>query len=394
MIDQITTFLQQHLSDYLADLEALVNVDCGTDHKPGVDAVGAKMAAWLEETGCQVTRFPLEDYGDCLLATLQGTGEGRVLLLGHLDTVYPVGTVARRPLRIEGNRALGPGVIDMKGGLLVGLYALKALRNAGFQDFAELGFFLNTEEEIGSPVSQTLYADAARQADAVLVLEPARANGDIVGSRKGGGTYKLTVHGRAAHAGVEPEKGANAIVELAHQIQKLWRLNDLNPGTTVSPGVVGGGTRSNVVPDQAWVEVDVRVETPEAIEALDRAVRDAAAHPQVSGTRVVVEGGVHAPPMPRTPANAFLARLAQQAARELGFEVGIAHTGGMSDANHVAGLGTPVLDGLGPVGGNSHTPEEYLEVDSVVPRTALLARLIQLVCAERASLQALRAVQS
>lgn len=383
-------FLQEQLPTYLSDLEALVNVDCGTDHKPGVDAVGEMMQVWLEALDCSITRFPQTDYGDCLLTTLEGSGQARVLLIGHLDTVYPTGTVAERPLRFDGNRAIGPGVSDMKAGLLTGLYALKALRAAGFDDFAEIGFFLNTEEEVGSPVSRSLYARAAQQADIALVLEAARANGDIVGSRKGGGKYTLTVHGRAAHAGVEPERGANAIVELAHQIQGLWALNGLHAGTTVNPGIVQGGTRTNVVPDFARVEVDVRVGAPEAIEPLDRAIHRLAARPQVAGTRVEVEGGVSVPPMPHTPAIAFLAQLAQSAARELGFEIGIAHTGGTSDANYVAASGTPVLDGLGPIGGLDHSPDEYLEVDSIVPRTALLVRLIQSVCSNRGDLTAIR----
>lgn len=382
-MDPILAFLQQHLPDYLADLEALVNVDCGTDHKPGVDAVGEMMQARLEAIGCSVTRFPLADYGDCRLATLRGSGQVRVLLIGHLDTVYSMGAVAERPLRFEGDRAVGPGVCDMKAGLLTGLYALKALRATGFDEFAEISFFLNSDEEVGSPVSRALYAEAARRADVALVLEAARANGDIVGSRKGGGLYVLTVHGRAAHAGVEPEKGANAIVELAHQIQGLGGLNGLHPGTTVNPGIVQGGSRTNVVPDLARVEVDVRVGTPEAIDPLDQAIRQLAAAPQVAGARVEVEGGIHTPPMPHRPAIAFLARLAQAAARDLGFEIGIAHTGGTSDANYVAESGTPVLDGLGPIGGLDHSPGEYLDVDSIVPRTALLARLIQSVCRNR-----------
>ncbi len=389
-MDAILSFLQTQLPNYLSNLETLVNVDCGTHHKPGVDAVGAHMQAWLEEIGCQVTRFPLAEYGDCLFATLPGRGTARVLLLGHLDTVYPVGTVAERPLRFEGQRAIGPGVSDMKAGLLTGLYALKALQAVGFDEFAELGFFLNSEEEVGSPVSHTLYAEPARRADAVFVLEAARANGDIVGSRKGGGTYTLTVHGRAAHAGVEPEKGANAVVELARLIQALWRLNGLHPGTTVNPGVVRGGTRANVVPDFAQVEVDVRVETPEAIASLERTLHELAAQPQVHGTRVEVGGGIEMPPMPRTPAITYLAQQAQRIARTLGFEIGVSHTGGMSDANHVAALGTPVLDGLGPVGGADHSPDEYLELESIVPRTALLAHLIQTACRARDELAALR----
>jgi glutamate carboxypeptidase len=235
-------FLESSRSALLADLAALVNVDCGTHDKVGVDRVGEWVGARCAEWGWEVERFPQAAYGDCWLARLRGDGPGRVLLIGHLDTVYPDGTAAARPMRFEGEKVLGPGVCDMKGGLLVGMYALRALQTAGFRDFAELAFFFNSEEEVSSPVSRPLYTPVARTMDAALVLESARANGDIVSARKGSGDFTLKVTGRAAHAGVEPEKGANAVVELAHQIVALHRLNGLAPGVTVNPGVIGGGT--------------------------------------------------------------------------------------------------------------------------------------------------------
>lgn len=379
MQESITEFLDHHLSDYLADLERLVNIDCGTHNKAGVDAVGAMVREMLEARNWSVQVHPQAQYGDCLEARLAGQGRARIMLLGHLDTVYPDGTAAERPLRFEDDRALGPGVSDMKSGLLTGIYAVDALLTAGFRGFSELIFFINSEEEVGSPVSTPIYTHIAQaqKLDAALVLEAARANGDIVSARKGGGEFHIRVTGREAHAGVEPEKGANAIVELAHQIQAITALNGLNPGTTVNVGVIRGGTRPNVVPAFAEAEVDVRVVEAVGIAALENAVAKLAKDTVVPGTKVEISGGVSKPPMEKTPAVAFLVELAQQAARRLGFEVQDTLTGGMSDANSLAAIGVPVLDGLGPIGGDDHSPHEYLDVTSIVPRTAMLALLIQ-----------------
>ncbi|NOZ28841.1 MAG: M20 family metallopeptidase [Chloroflexi bacterium] len=370
------SYLEQHLSDYMADLRELVEFDSGSHNKAGVDRAATIMAGHLESIGCQVERIPLTDYGDCVVGRLRGNGRLRLLLLGHLDTVYPDGTAAQRPLRIEGNRAYGPGVADMKSGLLTGVYALRALREAGFEDFEEIAFFCNSEEEVGSPASRRLYTPLANRADAAFVLESARADGSIVTERKGGGTIRVRVLGRAAHAGVEPEKGASAILELAHLIVAAHRLNGVRPGTTVNVGVARGGTRSNVVPDHAEAAIDVRIMSVEDQEAVWAGLHAEAMHPTVPGTQVILSSRGFTPPMPRTPATALLAKLAQAEARQLGFTLTEASTGGRSDGNFCAAGGTPVLDGLGPIGGDDHSPREYLEVDSIVPRTALLAGLI------------------
>ena len=385
----MTTWLQERLPKFLDDLRALVNVDCGTSNKAGVDVVGRLFRDRLRAAGFELTEFPLAEYGDCCLATLRGTGQARILLIGHLDTVYPDGVAAERPMRIEGRRILGPGVSDMKAGLLAGLYAVRALQHVGLRDFGRIDFFVNTEEEVGSPASQPLYRPVAMQADAALVLESARASGDIVSARKGGAVYRFTVLGHQAHAGVEPEKGANAIVELTRCIQELTALNGLHPGTTVNVGVIGGGTRSNVVPDLAWAEVDARFSTVEAGQVLDRAIRQVAMPPQVPGTRIEVSGGVEKGPMEKTAATAYLVDLARDVAGQLGFTFQDVQTGGMSDGNHIGELGVPTLDGLGPIGGEDHSPNEYLELDSIVPRTALLAGLIAAIAAHRDPLSAI-----
>jgi glutamate carboxypeptidase len=225
--------------------------------------------------------------------------------------------------------------------------------------------------------------------DAALVLEGARANGNIVSARKGSGQYTLRVKGKSAHAGVEPEKGANAILELSHQIIALHQLNGIAPGVTVNAGVIGGGTRSNVVPDEAWAKLDMRAVDRVGAEAIDRAIRETIRHITVAGTSVEIEGSMAFTPMAKTPAVALLVQFAQEVAHELGFEVQDQSTGGASDANTITSFGIPVLDGLGPIGGLDHSPNEYIELDSIVPRTALVAGLIQRICAEREQLKQL-----
>lgn len=389
-MEKILSFLETTLSNYLTDLSALVNLDCGTENKAGVDQVGAWIRDRCTAWGWEVQRFPLSDYGDCWLARLRGRGSGRIMLIGHLDTVYPDGTAASRPMRFAGPKIMGPGVCDMKGGLLVGMYAMRALQTAGFDDFAELVFFFNSEEELGSPVSRTLYTPVVQQMDAALVLEAARMNGDIVSARKGAGVYTVRVNGKAAHAGVEPEKGANAVLEMAHQVIAFQKLNGIAPGVTVNTGVISGGTQHNVVPEYAELEVDVRAIDLAGVAAIRHAIAGLNGQTTVPGTQVQIQGGFSYFPMAKTPATAFLVKLAQEAAQELGFKVKDAATGGASDANMISALDVPVLDGLGPVGGLDHGPDEYIEQVSIVPRTALLVGLLQRILARRDDLTRLR----
>lgn len=385
-----SSFLEAALPQYLSDLGVLVNVDCGTFTKAGVDFCGEWVNQRGHEWGWDMEYFPHREFGNCYLARIHGKGKGRYLLLAHLDTVYPEGTAAQRPMRQEGDRLLGPGVCDMKGGVLTGMYAVRALEAAGFDDFDELQIFYSCDEEVGSLVGKQFYTPYVKKADAVLVLEGARANGNIVSARKGSGTYTLRVHGQSAHAGVEPEKGANAILELAHQIIALHQLNGVAPGVTVSAGIVGGGTRTNVVPDDAFVECDVRATDPDGARRAHEAIMQLAERTHVPRTRVEVSGEFGYPPMAKTPAIGYMVELAQAAANELGFSVQDQATGGASDANNVAQFGIPVLDGLGPMGGLDHSPDEYILLDSIVPRTALLAGLIEKLCHHHTELVALR----
>ncbi len=384
-------YLQNNYEAFLRDLNELVSVDCGTHNKAGVDVVGAWVGKRCADWGWQVERLAQAQYGDLWKASLGGRGSGRILLLGHLDTVYADGTAAARPMRFEGEKLLGPGVCDMKGGLLVGLYAVRALQQAGFADFEEITFLFNSEEEVGSPVSMPVYLGEAEKVDVALVLEAARANGNVVSARKGSGTYRLRVAGRSAHAGVEPEKGINAVVELGHRILALQSLDGIVAGASVNATRIGGGTVSNAIPDAAWVDVDVRAVDALGAQAVERAIKEEAGRPcAVPGATVRLEGKFSFPAMERTPAVARLAALAMAAAEALGFQIGESATGGASDGNNIGAKGVPVLDGLGPVGGLDHGPEEYILPASIVPRAALLAWLIRRVLGEREALRALR----
>jgi glutamate carboxypeptidase len=373
----IKSWIEDHLPEYLDILGTLVNVDCGTTNKSGVDHVGRLFRGYLQDAGFELTEYPLVQYGDCCLATYHGNGKARILLMGHLDTVYPDGTAAARPMRFENHHILGPGVCDMKAGLLTGLYAIRALQQVKYSNFAQIDFFLNSDEEIDSPASRALYQTTAALADAALVLESARMNGDIVSARKGCGNYRIHVRGRQAHAGVEIEKGANAIVELMHCILALSALNGLQPGTTVNVGLVDGGIRPNVVPDEAWAEFDVRFVTSADGLALDRAFHQVASRTHIPGTHIEITGGIEKNPMEKTAASAYLIDLVQRVGNHLGIRFRDIQTGGTSDGNYVSEMGIPTLDGLGPIGGLDHSPDEYIDMDSIVNRTALLAGFIK-----------------
>jgi glutamate carboxypeptidase len=293
-----------------------------------------------------------------------------------MDTVFPEGTAAERPFRVQGDRAFGPGVSDMKGGLLSGVFAVRSLRRAGLAGFDSVTYVCNPDEEIGSPWSGPHILDRAREADVCFVLEGARENGDIVSSRKGVADVRLSVHGRAAHAGVEPERGRSAALQAAHTTIALHELNGRWPGVTVNVGVIHGGTRPNVVTERCELQVDVRGPTARSFEQALDAVRAVAASTVVPDTTIEVTPMSGFPPMEKTEATAALVSTAQAIASALGFAVKDAATGGASDANPVAGLGVPTLDGLGPVGGGDHAPDEWLDLSSVVPRMAMLAALI------------------
>ncbi len=382
---ELRSFVEKRFPAYLEGLEATVNVDCGTFVVDGVRRIADFMQERFEAAGWEVERRPHtagdgaeEQLGDLLIARLTGgSPDGRrVLLIGHMDTVFPEGTAAERPFRMEGSRAFGPGVSDMKGGLLGGFHAVGALRDAGFDGFAAITYVCNPDEEIGSPWSSRAIRELAPKHDVCFVLEGARENGDIVSSRKGVADVVVRVTGRAAHAGVEPERGRSAVLQAAHTVVGLHELNGRWPGVTVNAGVIAGGTRANVVAERCELRVDVRAPRVDSFEAALEEVRRVASERAVPDVEVEVVVRTGFPPMERTEATAHLVEQAKAIASELRYEVNDAATGGASDANVVSGLGVPVLDGMGPVGGADHAPGEWLDLDSVVPRVTLLAAMI------------------
>jgi glutamate carboxypeptidase len=365
---------------YLADLERLVNTDCGSYTPEGVDEIGRFVAGFLEEAGAEVEARPDPQgrFGSTIVGTFRGDATGpRVVLIGHMDTVFDPGTAAARPFRIDADgRAYGPGVTDMKSGLLAGLYAVRALAARGPLPFERLTFIANPDEEVGSLSSTPHIRELAADADVALVLECARANGDIVSSRKGILDARITVHGRAAHAGVEPEKGRNAILAGADLVQRLHLLNGRWDGVTVNVGVIRGGTRPNVVAEQCDLEVDVRAVGRDELEEVEREIRAQIRSLSVQETTAELTEMARWWPMEKLDRSSRLVAHTVALADRLGFAVQDTATGGASDANSTAGMGIPSLDGLGPIGGNDHSPSEYLEVPSVVPRTALVAALL------------------
>ncbi|HXT35561.1 MAG TPA: M20 family metallopeptidase [Chloroflexota bacterium] len=382
LTSDLSTYLSTRLDAYIEDLLLLSGIDCGTHDKQGVDRVGAWVLARCAANGWTTRLHPRPKGGDIVEATIRGDGHRRLLLLAHMDTVYPDGVAAARPIRIDGDILLGPGTADMKAGLLAGIYALEALRAVDPLPFAEVVYLFTADEETGSVESRALIEETARACDAALVLEAARATGAIVGARKGVWEYELRVQGRSAHAGVEPEKGRNALLEMAHQIVALQGLNGVIPGVTVNVGVAGGGTATNVVPEAATIHVEARAFEPEDLRAIDARIRAIAATPTVPDTATELSVRKGFPPMPRTPATEQLAAMAAGIAAELGFPLDAVSTGGASDASLVAGAGIPVLDGLGPIGGDDHSPREWIAVSSIVPRVTLLAALIARVAAQ------------
>lgn len=374
---------EKSLPALLDDLRVIVNIDSGTFTKPGIDRVGAYLQERFRDFGFSTSFDRQVEYGDHLVAIHTGQKpEGpRLLLIGHIDTVFPEGEALRRPFALAKSAghdiATGPGVLDMKSGVLMGMYAMRQLIESGKDSYSRTTFVCNSDEEVGSPSSRPLIQDLAKQADAVLVLEPGRTEGTVVSSRRGCGQYRVEVHGLSAHAGVEPQLGRNAILELSYQVQKMQALNGTVPGTTLSVGIIRGGERTNVVPDYAYFDMDVRAVSQEAMRALEAAMRKVTTQRHLQGTHITLSGSMLCQPFERNRDNERLVRLAKEAGRELGIQVQEAGSGGASDANSTAAMGIPTLDGLGAGGGLAHNPGEYIELEYLPKRVALIAGLIR-----------------
>ena len=357
-------------------LREIVTLESPSTDKAAVDRLARLLQERCRELGAEVDVYPQAEYGDLTVASWPARGRDAepLLVMTHIDTVWPLGTIERRPFVVEDDVARGPGVFDMKASVAMMLEAVRWLEEQGLEHRA-IRWLINTEEEVGSPVSRPLIEELARQSGYVLCLEPpVPPMGALKTSRKGVGIFTVRIRGRAAHAGADPEKGISAIQELANQIHYLHSLTDFSLGTTVNVGVVGGGTRPNVVAEEAWARVDLRVSTMAEAERAVAAILGS--RPWLPGAEVTVEGGLNRPPMERTPGIVAAFERAREIGRQIGLELTEAATGGASDGNFTAALGVPTIDGLGCPGDGGHAEHEHIRVSGLIERTALLIALL------------------
>jgi glutamate carboxypeptidase len=377
-VDPILAHIQALQPDIVALIRSFVECESPTDDAHAVDRF-VDLVTGAAEPMASIQTFPGGQFGRHLLCEFALPGpakkKGEVLALGHSDTVWPMGTLTRMPFREADGRLWGPGVLDMKAGIAFFIFALRALRDLNIPVRSNVKLLVNSDEEVGSDSSRTLTQETARRAKAVLVLEPGTGlEGKLKTARKGVGDYTITVRGRASHAGVDFTAGASAIVELARQIERVAGFTNVKRGVTVNPGLISGGTRSNVVAAEARAVVDIRAPRLRDAELLDRKFRSL--KPFDRRCQVEVEGGLNRPPMERSVGIVQLYRTAERLARELGVKLDESMTGGGSDGNLTAALGIPTLDGLGGVGEGAHAPNESILVDRIADRTALLAKLL------------------
>jgi len=371
----LITHLKQQLPENLRFLQRMVSMESPSFDKPLVDKFVRFVGSRFQEMGGEIEYVATERFGDQMLARFSGKSSDRILLLGHTDTVWTAGEIEKRPFEIGDGRIFGPGVFDMKAGILLMWMAVGALLRMRGALERSVTVLLTSDEEVGSNSSRALTESEAARCRAVFVLEPSLPGGVLKTARKGVGQFTLKAVGRAAHAGIDPLKGVNAIEEISRQILKLHRLTDVVQGTTVSVGVVQGGTRSNVVPAEAAAEIDVRITSIGEAERVTRAIKALA--PELPGARLEVSGSINRPPMERTSDTVRLFEIACRIAAQIGIDLKEGSTGGASDGNLTSALGIPTLDGLGAVGDGAHAVDEWVDVESLPARAALVAGLIE-----------------
>jgi glutamate carboxypeptidase len=375
---QYLPLFQSYQNEYLQRLASLVNIDSGTGQIDGIAQIMSYLERWLTELGCEVALYPTDLFGPNLVARRTGKGSTRILLVGHIDTVYGPDATRTRPFSVQDGVAYGPGVIDMKCGVVLCLYTIRALIESGFDSYGELCVVINNDEEVGSPGSAPLLRDLARQVDVGLVLESSR-NGEILThARKGADKYVLEVRGVSAHSGAEPHKGRSAVVELAHKILAIQNLHTLFPGVTFNVTRLSSTEPLNIVPDMARCHISVRAHTDEGLNRAANALEQIAAGCAVPDTSTTLTRARGRRPYRATPEVLKLVQMAQIEGEGLGWQIISEGKGGVSDANLLMEAGIPALDSLGPVGGGMHNLTlEHLKLESVPLRGALLAGLIQ-----------------
>ena len=367
-------YAENNAGDILGTLKTMVELESFTSDKQGTDALSDYLIQRLRELGAETTVIPQDQVGNHVIADIEG-GEGRIMLLCHMDTVWPKGTIENRPFTVKEGLAYGPGILDMKAGIAIALHALETLRTHGMQPKHKIKIVLNSDEETGSTSSRQLIEEEARKSDQVFCLEPgAGKKGALKTGRKGVGMFQVKVTGKAAHAGNEPEKGISAIEEMAHQILRLHSLTDFSRGTTVNVGVLQGGAVRNQVAAFAEALVDLRVTTTAEAVRVEREILNAS--PVLNDALVEVTGSLNRPPMERTESTAMMLNWVKEFADPLGIDLEETQVGGGSDAQFVAALGIPVLDGMGGVGEGPHADHENIVVSELPRRVALLASIM------------------
>jgi glutamate carboxypeptidase len=383
-------YFDERRDEIVSTIRELVEIESPSDNKAAVDRIAEAVAHKSSQLGGKTRVHPAKDFGNHLQIDFDFPGESMgktvakpVLLLGHYDTVYPLGTLATMPCRVVDNKLTGPGVLDMKSGIALMLHALAGLEEWHGKDRDRrlprpVTVLLVSDEEVGSESSRPITESLAKRAAAVLVLEPSYGrHGAAKTARKGVGDYLVKVTGKASHAGLDFQKGVNAILELARQIERISRFTDLKKGLTVNVGIVSGGSRTNVVPAEAAAQIDVRIARIKDAAGIDKKMRSL--RPFNRKCKIEITGGINRPPMERTAAVAALYAQAVAIARELGWKLEEAAVGGGSDGNFTAGLGIPTLDGLGGVGDGAHATHEHILISELPRRAALIAGLIEAV---------------
>lgn len=376
--DQLYQQCEKLYPEFIELWKKLVNIDSGTGYGEGLTKVGDSVAAYLTELGVNFEKVCVQEgqRGFHIVATVQGTGKGKVLALAHMDTVFAPGTAAARPFRIEEEWAYGPGVSDCKGSVALCLFALKIITLMNYREFAAIRVVFNCDEEIGSPDSRHLIQSLAREHDVVLCCEPGQIGDGVVLSRKGSAVMKVEVQGRSSHAGNAPQDGRNALMELMHQISHLSRLDNGEPGVSLNFTTIEAGDRTNVIPDYAVAQADIRITNEAQLVKIEEESARSAQKTTVPDTKVSIKVTRHNPPFPQNSGTSALIDAAQQIYGELGLSLKTVNAGGASDANWAAAAGAVAIDGLGPVkGGVNHTDKERTNIHSVVPRLYLLTRL-------------------
>ncbi|QNF30954.1 M20 family metallopeptidase [Metabacillus sp. KUDC1714] len=372
------TYLESKKHEIIELLEILVNTDSGTYNKEGVDAVGEILIEKFEEIGMEVKVHPEQKLGNHLEIKALSDSDPKIMIIAHMDTVFPKGEAKKRPFNVIGNKAFGPGVNDEKASHVQVLYALKALKEAGSDAYKNVHIIFNSDEEIGSPASKPLIKQVAENKQYSIVVECSRPNGGIVTERKGVGHFTLVVKGKSAHAGVEPERGRSAIEEISHKILKLQELNDYEEGISVNVGYVHGGTSTNTIPSAAKAEIDVRYKNEQQAAEIVRKITEISQKEHVSGTSTKLKGDISRPPMQKTNETEQLINVIQEVAAEIDISIREVSSGGGSDASFTAIEGIPTVDGMGPMGEFSHSEkDEYTDLKTFPKFTALLAKTIE-----------------